>query len=233
MLTPGFLFTGEDLNMKKLALLLILAGLIIALYPLAERAYTWYWQQRLMAAWEESQPETGTDYGEEVVEEPAEELLKPRVSSPLGMLSIDKISLEMPVLRGATETNLRLGVGLLEAGAEIGARGTVVLTAHRSHTRGRQFNRLDELDQGDEIIITTRSGMVYKYEVFQKEIVSPDQITVQRGEGSETTLALVTCHPLYSVNPPYRMVVRARQIEPVVEVTDKETVLITEVIEVP
>ncbi|MEW5954269.1 MAG: class D sortase [Bacillota bacterium] len=206
--------------MKKLAWLLVVAGLLIGLYPQGERAYTWYWQQRLLTAWEEQLPETTAVATEEApAEEPGEDDMKgilPRVPPPMGILAIDKINLELPLMRGATTANLRVGAGLLEAGADPGERGTAVITAHRSHTYGWQFNRLDELAAGDEIAITTGEA-VYKYNVFKTEIVEPDAIMVQRGEGSETTLVLVTCHPLYSVNPPYRLVVRARQIEPVVQ----------------
>lgn len=221
--------------MKRLALLLVVAGLLIALYPQAERAYTWYWQQRLITAWEEPQTEPPASTDEGLVAESGEEdleQLQPQTSPPMGILTIDKISLKMPLLRSATTANLRVGAGLLEAGANLGERGTAVITAHRSHSYGWQFNRLDELSAGDEIVINT-GETVYKYDVFQTEIVEPGAIMVQRGEGSATTLALVTCHPLYSVTPPYRLVVRARQIEPVVEATATETLLTTEAIAVP
>jgi len=208
--------------MKKLAFLLVAAGILTALYPLGERVYTWYWQQQLLSTWEETQTVSVSEALAEEAIKPADGQLKPnplpekpssleapaRKPSPLGILTINKINLELPVLQSATPANLRIGAGLLDDGADIGEKGTAVLTAHRSHTFGRQFNRLDELDEGDEIMVTTRDK-VYGYTVIKKEIVKPDAITVQGGGSEVKDLVLITCHPMYSVNPPYRLVVRA------------------------
>lgn len=41
-------------KMKKASTILIILGVLIAAYPLLERGYTWYWQQKVLAEYEES-----------------------------------------------------------------------------------------------------------------------------------------------------------------------------------
>ena len=70
----------------------------------------------------------------------------------LGIMEIDKIDLKLPVLNGTSEAILRIGAGFLEGTTAIGEPGNTVLTAHRSHTYGRFFNRLDELEVGIKLL---------------------------------------------------------------------------------
>ena len=38
---------------NKLAFFIIIAGLMIALLPIADRIYTWYWQNKALQSYEE------------------------------------------------------------------------------------------------------------------------------------------------------------------------------------
>ncbi|MDD4592136.1 MAG: hypothetical protein PHG06_17190 [Parabacteroides sp.] len=38
---------------NKLAFLIIIIGLLIALFPIADRIYTWYWQNKALQSYEE------------------------------------------------------------------------------------------------------------------------------------------------------------------------------------
>lgn len=224
--------------MKKIAGLLIATGILLFLYPLLDRAFSWYWQQRLIKEWED-RPETAVDLLEERLFPPASEFQPeeeayveggskasssnlPLLNLPqnpsalqqhfntLGILEIKKIDLKLPILQGASKINLKIGAGLLEKTAEIGAFGNTVLTAHRSYTYGRFFNRLDEVEVGDEIFIATQEN-TYRYTVYNKVIVEPDDTSVTRESKGEKILTLVTCHPIH--NATHRLVVQARMIE--------------------
>jgi sortase A len=194
--------------MRKAACVLIIIGLAIFLYPYAERMYSNYQQQRLLAAWEESLPPAGDD-GETAVPPAAEPAPPADPAGTVAVLEVDKINLRLPVLRGTSTANLRVAAGLLEDTAEIGAPGNTVLTAHRSHTRGRLFNRLDELAAGDVVTVTTREK-TYRYTVTGSLIVEPDDMSVTVGGEEEYRLTLITCHPVY--DPTHRLVVQAEMV---------------------
>lgn len=204
--------------MKKIANVLIIAGILVFFYPLLDRAFTWYWQQRIFHGWEESLvagegfPDKngyaldGEPKGTIDDEETPDPLFGLNIT-PLGILEIEKIDLRLPVLNGASLANLKIGAGLLEDTAEIGAPGNTVLTAHRSYTYGRFFNRLDEIEAGDEIVIATQEN-TYRYVVYNKVIVEPEDTSVVRGNEEEKILTLVTCHPIH--NATHRLIVQAR-----------------------
>ena len=211
--------------MKRIASVLIIAGVLVIFYPLLDRAFTWYWQQKIFNDWQKS-PASGeaslddshyvSASGSEPDEETAGGAESPEDSSgglfnikPLGMLEIEKIALKLPVLRGGSMLNLKIGAGLLENTAEIGAPGNTVLTAHRSYTYGRFFNRLDEIEAGDEIIIATQEN-TYRYVVYNKVIVEPDDTSIIQGNDEEKIMTLVTCHPIR--NATHRLIVRARLV---------------------
>lgn len=204
--------------MRKIANVLIIAGLLVFLYPLLDRAYTWYWQQKIFQSWEASLPAAVEDEGSGLRlpagtgaggerETPGNPIVLP--ADTLGILAIRKIELKLPLLKGASMANLKIGAGLMEETAMPGEPGNMVLTAHRSYTYGRFFNRLDEVEAGDEIIVATLEN-VYRYAVYDKLIVEPDDVLVLGGDPDERILTLVTCHPIY--NATHRLIVRARAI---------------------
>ena len=217
-------------TLAKIANVIIVAGVLVALYPLLDRAFTWYWQQKVFNDWEESlaaeedflddshyAPVTGSEPGSEPHEETwgdTESTEEPSgglfALEPLGMLEIEKIDLKKPVFKGSGILNLKIGAGLLENTAEIGAPGNTVLTAHRSYTYGRFFNRLDEMQAGDEVVIATPEG-TYRYVAYNKVIVEPDDTSVTRGSKEEKILTLYTCHPIH--NATHRLIVQAKLIE--------------------
>lgn len=205
-------------TLVKIANVIIVAGALVVLYPLLDRAFTWYWQQKIFNEWQKSpanaeaslsgsEPDEETSGDVESSEDNSRELF---IVEPVGILQIKKINLKLPILRGSSMLNLKIGAGLLENTAEIGAPGNTVLTAHRSYTYGRFFNRLDEVEIGDEIVITAGEE-TYRYTVYNKVIVEPDDTSVTRGSKEEKILTLITCHPIH--NATHRLVVQAKMSE--------------------
>ena len=208
---------------KALAVLLVIAGLAVALYPLAQSFYGDYRTGRHLEAFEEIQereaqePPAGEGQpaprGEPRVaaeEPPAEEKQEEpyRGPPPIAVLEIPVIGLRLPVLEGASDYNLRYGAALLEGTAGIGEQGNTVLTAHRAHAYGRLFNRLDELEEGDEIVLVAADSR-FSYRVFSTAVVEAEDTSYLADDPEKRRLTLVTCHPLYRPNPPYRLVVQA------------------------
>jgi sortase A len=96
-----------------------------------------------------------------------------------------------------------LGVGHYEGTAMPGAVGNFALAAHRT-TYGKPFNRIEELQEGDPVVVWTQDTW-YVYRVTSSQIVMPDDVQViapvpdQPGvEPTERFITLTTCHPMFS-----------------------------------
>lgn len=217
--------------MKKLSTLFIILGLLIGSYPLLDRAYTWYWQQKVMAdyssledvfanEWENITEPVEAEPQEAVSEAPqpaSEETAVENTPSPLkeiippmGVLKIDKIKVNLPILEGVSQKNLKIGAGWMKETTKIGDIGNTALAAHRSHTYGRLFNRLDELEIGDPVMISAQ-GREYHYVVYNKVVVKPTDVSVLKRNKRDKILTLITCHPLYKATD--RLIIQAKLVE--------------------
>ena len=113
-----------------------------------------------------------------------------------GLLSIPAIELEMAVVQGADSVSLRAAAGWLPESAPIGEAGNCVIFGHRMYEYGRHFNRLDELEAGDSIVLYNALGECFTYEVTGKETVEPSKLMDSLAENNEGfCLTLVTCTP--------------------------------------
>nr|WP_300005686.1 class D sortase [Tissierella sp.] len=114
-----------------------------------------------------------------------------------GIIEIEKIDLKLPILTGASQNNLKSAIGSIKNTGEMGRVGNYSLAGHRNLTRGRNFNRLDEVVKGD--IIEVNNGKErFKYRVTQKLYVKPNETNVLKSDGDSREITLVTCHPLGS-----------------------------------
>ena len=124
--------------------------------------------------------------------------------TPLAILRIPRIHLDVPVLEGTDELTLDRAVGHIENTAMPGGGGNVGIAGHRDGF----FRGLMNVVPGDAIQLDTLHGS----ETFRIErtwIVSPEDVSVL-DPTSERSLTLVTCYPFYFVGPaPQRYIVRA------------------------
>ncbi|NQX48853.1 class D sortase [Paenibacillus tritici] len=215
--------------MRKLSYLIILAGVLIMLYPKGSEWYNDRQQQKLLEEAEQAYSEivpsatapAGTDlskpYAEVtqlLAEESAAEEPVPSATPDIevggkitAIIEIDKIDLKLPVLEGATKNNMKHAAAHMKETAPIGAVGNAAIAAHRSRTAGRLFNRLNEVGEGDTITIIT-SGHEYKYVVYGVSIVEPTDVSVLKGKDDDKILTLITCDPL--VDPTHRLIIHAK-----------------------
>lgn len=137
---------------------------------------------------------------------------KPQATLPPaeGILSIEKIGLTMPILTGATNSNLHLSLASIEGTARAGQTGNYGIAGHRSRTRGRNFNRLDEVEIGDILQVETAEG-TYRYTVDEKLLVLPEDTWVLMSDGVEKRITLVTCDPM--IDPTHRLIVKGSLME--------------------
>lgn len=130
---------------------------------------------------------------------------------PLGRLEIPKIHVDLPILEGATNVQLRYGLAHVTETAKPGENGNAAMLGHRMLDSGRHLNRLDEVEVGDKITINTGTDL-YTYEVTDMPVIDPEVLMdyVERHYG-EPTITLITCHPIPSWS--HRLLCIARQID--------------------
>lgn len=137
---------------------------------------------------------------------------------------IPKINVEIPVVYGvdtiddnAVESALESGVVHYADTALPGQNGNLVIVGHSSNNifnKGKYkfaFVLLSRLENGDTFYIQ-KDGKRYTYQVYDKQIVQPDNVSVLGPTDKPATATLITCDPPgTSIN---RLVVIGEQIDP-------------------
>ena len=129
----------------------------------------------------------------------------------VALIAIPKIGLNEVVVEGVEVEDLKKGVGHYPDTKMPGQRGNVAFVGHRT-TYGQPFNRLDELEPGDPILLTTLAGVTYRYEMMDQQKVTPDHTEVL-DDTPDNRLTMTTCHPKRSAA--LRLIVTARLVTPV------------------
>lgn len=131
--------------MKKFSILLILLGMLIISFPFLRDTYYDWQQTRVMNDLEQLQDglsklnhafEQGIQ--DAASAEPTTENTDPvqeTSSNTLGVLSIDKIDVHLPILEGATEANMKVAATHLVETNRIGNKGNAAIAAHRAHKK--------------------------------------------------------------------------------------------------
>lgn len=132
------------------------------------------------------------------------------VITGLGVLSIKKIGLQLPISEGIGEAQLKVSPGHVPQTPPIGATGNAVVAGHRSYDYGEHFNRLGELEAGDHIQYQSKDGELMIFAVFELlEITPGDQSAFEQPEDAQI-LTLYTCTPIRTAT--HRLLVRAERI---------------------
>jgi LPXTG-site transpeptidase (sortase) family protein len=117
--------------------------------------------------------------------------LSQRFDSPVALLEISKIHLEVPVFNGTDEPILNRGVGRIIGTARPGESGNLGIAGHRDGF----FRGLKDVTVGDTVYLITPAAR-RMYLVDNITIVTPTNVEILRGR-SVPTLTLVTCYPFY------------------------------------
>lgn len=128
----------------------------------------------------------------------------PALGEPVAVLRIPRIGLDKVVVEGVGTDELKQGPGHYGTTPLPGYSGNAAIAGHRT-TYGAPFFRLNELQPGDEILVTTL-GRDLRYVVTGQSVVSPDDIGVLAAMG-DNRLTLTTCEPRYSARS--RLIVTA------------------------
>jgi LPXTG-site transpeptidase (sortase) family protein len=133
-----------------------------------------------------------------------QDAIKVDASPPLGVLTISKLEIQVPIYNGTDEFNLNRGIGRIKGMAKMHEEGHLALSGHRDGF----FRGLKDIQVGDDILVQSTYG-VERYAVSSITVVPKSDISVLNPT-SEKTLTLVTCYPFYFVgNAPERYIVKA------------------------
>lgn len=123
---------------------------------------------------------------------------------PVAQIFAPDIDLDWTVVAGVDSDALTNGPGHYTSTPMPGQPGNASIAGHRT-TWGAPFNRIDELDPGDEITVRTVQG-TFVYRVVEQDnglgyfIVTPDRVDVLDQDFTEhpNRLTLTACHPKFS-----------------------------------
>ena len=132
---------------------------------------------------------------------------EPEHGEVFGVISVPRWGpdYEVPIAQGTTRRDVLdvLGTGHYEGTAMPGEVGNFSVAGHRV-TYGKPFNRVEELEDGDAVIVRTEDTW-YVYKIERTQIVWPRQVEViapvPDEPGVEPTvpmMTLTTCHPMWS-----------------------------------
>jgi sortase A len=131
-------------------------------------------------------------WSEKRIREFRESLVK-RFDAPLGILSIPRIHLKVPVFNGTTEIILNRGVGRIIGTAHVGGAGNLGIAGHRDGF----FRALKDVERGDAVELQAPAA-VFVYQVDNITIVTPKDVRILE-DRNVPTITLVTCYPFYFV----------------------------------
>ena len=135
----------------------------------------------------------------------------PAESDVVGHLVIPTIGVDVFVVQGTDDSDLRQGPGHYPATPYPGQRGNAAIAGHRT-TYGAPFGELDGLEVGDTIQITTLQGS-FNYRVYDTLVVSPTNSDVLDPDPTRpATITLTTCNPKYSAAE--RLIVKGELVVP-------------------
>jgi len=154
--------------------------------------------------------ECEASYYEEFYPEELPETAFPSAIQGTGILTIERINLQLPIAEGVEYDTLRITPGRVPQTAQIGATGNAVIAGHRNYTFGSMFNRLGELETGDIVGFQARNGENMRFEVFEIAVIRPcDQIAFIQPV-NDAIITLFTCTPITTAT--HRLIIRAQRI---------------------
>ena len=126
----------------------------------------------------------------------------------MGTIRIPKISVNLPIYHGTSQSALASGAGhLYGSSLPVGGKNThAVITGHRGLVNATMFTRLDEMRVGDYFYLDVM-GHTLGYQVDRISVIEPSDTSKLKIVPGEDRVTLMTCTP-YGVNT-HRLLVSA------------------------
>lgn len=220
-----------------LMIMLMVAGAGVLMYPFVSDSVTNFWDQQIISSYQreankENQREMAkirhemTKKNKELAEgkgnpgkDPFAKKAKQKEkvgkdyyqAHTIGIITIPKINVRLPIFDRTTETLLNKGSSLLEGTSyPTGGNDThAVITGHRGLPQAKLFTDLPDLVKGDVFYIEIGNDTL-AYKVDQIKVIVPTETQDLLIEKEQDLVTLLTCTP-YMVNS-HRVLVRGHRI---------------------
>ena len=135
-----------------------------------------------------------------LTEKAYEKQLRLKDSDVMARIEIPKISVDLPIYHGVSESVLSKGVGHLRSGSlPVGGESThAALSGHRGLPSSKLFTRLDELEKGDLFYIDVL-GRTLAYRICDIQTTDPEDTDLLEIQEGRDLVTLITCTP-YGIN---------------------------------
>ncbi len=194
--------------MKRIvSTLLIFIGIVIICYPKLSEYYYTYKQKEIMKKLDLIYKNNIENSEDKTKLKTNNSNLQESNNNSTCTIKIDKINLYQPILQGASQENLSVSIASINTDVKPGQVGNYALAGHRSHTYGRNFNRLAEIEIEDKIKIFDGS-QEYVYTVCEKFLVKPEETWVLNSNKVDREITLITCNPM--INPTGRLIIKGK-----------------------
>ena len=120
-------------------------------------------------------------------------------SEIFAVITIPSMELEMPIYLGATYQHMADGAALLsQTSIPMGGTNTnCIIAGHRGWGGASYFRYIDQLQPGDDVIITNLWEELH-YEVSEIQIIQPNEVEKILIQPGRELITLLTCHPYAS-----------------------------------
>lgn len=229
---------------KRRSFWLIIAGILILLYPIVATQYNDYQlhqqaesygrsvrdidpptqrQQYIRAAHEyndwlarQGHHAYPPQPGSPGFERYLDTLNAPETGGVIARLRILSIGIDLPVFHTTDPTVLYSGAGhMFGSSLPVGGLGTnTVISAHTGMVNASMFDNLPRLRDGETVTIDVM-GETLTYKVTGREVVKPEDYDAVTYEADKDKLTLITCTP-YGINTD-RLLVHAERVDTQVE----------------
>lgn len=105
----------------------------------------------------------------------------------IGIISVPKINLELPVLKDLNYDNLKVAPCRYFGSCE---KNNLIIAAH-NYTAF--FDKIDTLNSGDTIKFTDVNGVVHNYQVTNTELISGSDSSAMKKNEEQWDITLFTC----------------------------------------
>lgn len=178
--------------MKKLGNLFLIIGMALLLFVAYAKVQTYLEQKKMIEEYTSLNLAANSD---------DTSLSEVKRGETIGLLEIEKIGLKVAMVEGSEQDNIKFALGHLPFSASLNELGknnhNFAIVGHRSFTYGKFFNRLDEMEKDDTIVVYARNK-VLTYKIFDKKIVKPNNVDVVNPIKGKSVVTLITCYPEYS-----------------------------------